>query len=157
MVSVLFVCLANICRSPAAEGILRHMISHDSDFQNIRIESCGIGDWHVGQLADERIRFAAKERGVILSSRAQHFRLNFLEEFDYLLALDREVLNNLYRYANQASYKAKIHLISEFSKIYTNEEIPDPYYHGEAAFELVLDMIEDCCKGFLEHLKSVKP
>jgi len=154
MVSILFVCLANICRSPAAEGIFRHMVSQDSKLKDIRIESCGLGDWHTGHLPDERIRLAAKDRGIILTSRSQHFRISFLDEFDYVLAVDRDILNRLYRYAKQANYKAKIHLISEFSKVYRNEEIPDPYYQGEAAFELVLDMIEDSCKGLIEHIHA---
>lgn len=154
MISILFVCLGNICRSPAAEGVFRHMISQEMEFPIVRIESCGLGDWHIGQLPDHRIRTAALERGISLSSRAQHFRIEFLDEFDYVLAVDREVLNDLHRYARQTKTKAKIHLMSEFSKIYKNEEIPDPYYQGEAAFELVLDMIEDCCKGLKQHLKD---
>jgi protein-tyrosine phosphatase len=154
MISILFVCLGNICRSPAAEAIFRNMASQDEFLQGMRIESCGLGDWHVGQLPDIRIRAAAKDRGIILSNRAQHFRADFLDQFDYVIAVDREVLNHLYRYAKLANYKAKIHLISEFSEIYKNEEIPDPYYQGEAAFELVLDMIEDCCKGWKNHLKQ---
>lgn len=154
MKSVLFVCLGNICRSPAAEGIFRHMVAQDANLADTRIESCGLGDWHIGQLPDARIRSAAKDRGIILSNRAQHFKASFLGEFDYVLAVDRDVLNDLYRYAKQTEHKAKIHLISEFSKTYKNEEIPDPYYQGEAAFELVLDMIEDCCKGLIDHIKS---
>jgi protein-tyrosine phosphatase len=154
MISILFVCLGNICRSPAAEGILRRMVAQDSSLKEMRIESCGLGDWHIGQLPDARIRSAAKERGIILSNRAQHFKASFLNEFDYVLAVDRDVLKELYRYANQTDYKAKIYLISEFSKTYKNEEIPDPYYQGEAAFELVLDMIEDCCQGLIEHIKT---
>lgn len=154
MVSILFVCLGNICRSPAAEGIFRHMASQELEFPLVHIESCGLGDWHVGQLPDVRIRSAALERGINLSNRAQHFRVGFLEEFDYVLAVDREVLSDLHRFAKQANTKAKIHLMSEFSELYKNEEIPDPYYQGEAAFELVLDMIEDCCRGLMEHIKE---
>lgn len=154
MVSILFVCLGNICRSPAAEGIMRHIIQQDPGFKDIHIESCGMGDWHVGQMPDERIRFAAQDRGISLTSRAQQFRLPFFNQFDYILAVDREVLNELFRYARHTEVKAKIHLLSEFSSLYKNEEIPDPYYQGGAAFELVLDMIEDCCQGLAEHLRT---
>lgn len=152
MISVLFVCLGNICRSPAAEGMLRHMAAQDPSLPELRVESCGLGDWHVGQLPDERIRYAAKARGITLANRAQVFKHHFLDEFDYILAADHEVLNDLYRYATNPEHKAKIHLITDFSKAYKNEEVPDPYYQGEHAFELVLDMLEDSCQGLLEHI-----
>jgi protein-tyrosine phosphatase len=155
MVSILFVCLGNICRSPAAQGILSHMISKEKSLVS-RVESCGLGDWHVGQLPDERMREAAELRGVILASRAQQFHHNFFEEFDYILAADFEVLHDLQRHAVKPEYKAKIHLITAFSKMYKNEKVPDPYYGGHADFDLVLDMLEDSCIGLLEHIKETQ-
>lgn len=152
MSSILFVCLGNICRSPAAEGVLRHLIEQDPRLKDIVIESCGIGDWHVGQLPDERMRNSAKGRGIILSSRAQQFKSEFLDRFDYILAADNEVLRDLYRFARNPEHKAKIHLITEFSASYKGEEIPDPYFGGEGGFELVLDMIEDSCEGLIKQL-----
>jgi protein-tyrosine phosphatase len=154
VVSVLFVCLGNICRSPAAEGLLRHLAAQDPEFKDLYIESCGLGDWHVGQLPDERIRAAAKDRDIILSSRAQCFHPSFFERFDYILAADHEVLHELQRVAKGPEQKAKIHLITAFSTTYFNEEIPDPYYQGKVAFDLVLDMLEDACEGFLAYLKK---
>lgn len=153
MASVLFVCLGNICRSPAAEGVLRKMASEHEHLKDLHVESCGIGDWHVGQLADERMRHAAEGRGVILSSRAQQFHHTFLDRFDYILAVDQEVLNDLYHHARNPEHKAKIHLITAFSKCYPGQEVPDPYYGGEGAFEHVLNIIEDSCEGLVEHLK----
>jgi protein-tyrosine phosphatase len=154
MVSVIFVCLGNICRSPAAEGVLRHMSSKDPQIKDLHIESCGLGDWHVGKLPDERIRFAAKERGVTLTSRAQLFNPDFFDRFDYILTVDNEVLHELQRVADTPAHKAKVHLITAFSVTYHNQEIPDPFYQGEAAFEHVLDMVEDSCQGFLSYLKK---
>jgi len=154
MSSILFVCLGNICRSPAAEGVLRHMISQDSQLAHVHVESCGLGDWHAGKLPDERMRSAAKERGIELMSRAQNFKLQFFEDFDYILAADHEVLKVLYSFAKEPTEKAKIHLITAFSSTFKNEEIPDPYYGGDAAFELVLDIIEDACQGIIGHLKT---
>jgi protein-tyrosine phosphatase len=156
MKSVLFVCLANICRSPAAEGVFRQMIAQDPALQDIHVESCGLGDWYVGHLPDERMRAAAKERGIILMSRAQSFQPHFFQHFDYILGVDYEVTHILHKYAKEPTEKAKIHLITAFSATFKNEEIPDPFHQGDAAFELVLDMIEDSCQGLIEHLKSIE-
>lgn len=154
MARVLFVCLGNICRSPAGEGILRHLAAQDPQFKDLVIESCGMGDWHLGHLPDARVRDAAKARGVLLTSRAQLFHPSMLDRFDHILAADHEVLNDLYRYAERPDHKAKIHLITYFSSLYKEQEIPDPYFGGEAAFELVLDMLEDSCQGLLAQLKK---
>lgn len=154
MPSVMFVCLGNICRSPAAEGLLRHIALRDPIGEVLYIESSGLGDWHIGQLPDERMRVAAKNRGIVLSSRAQQFKHAFLDRFDLILAADNQILKDLYQYAKTPDHKAKIHLITNFSSSYQGQEIPDPYYQGEAGFELVLDMIEDSCEGLLNFLKG---
>lgn len=152
MAAILFVCLGNICRSPAAQGILHQMAGKEPRLQDLHIESCGMGDWHVGQLPDERVRDAAKRRGVVLASRAQVFHPSFFDRFDYILAADLEVLHDLQRHAKTAEHKSKVHMITAFSETYKNEEVPDPYYGGEAAFELVLDMLEDSCQGLIHRL-----
>lgn len=154
MTSVLFVCLGNICRSPAAEGVLRYMVSKDPELKNIHIRSCGMGTWFLGNLPDERIRYAAKARGVELTSRSQVFDLKFFDEFDYIFAADQEVLAHLLQLAKKSEHKAKIQMFTAYSKLYLNEEIPDPFHQGEAAFDRVLDIIEDACEGFISHLKT---
>src|ERR1700730_2947112 len=107
MVSVLFVCLGYICRSPAAEGILRHMHEQSSGKQSLHVESCGLGSWHVGQLPHDQMREAANERGIVLLSRAQQFKSSFFEQFDYILAADHIILNELYALAKTPEHKAK--------------------------------------------------
>ncbi len=154
MVSILFVCLGNICRSPAAEGVLRHLISNEPNLSDMNISSCGMGSWYVGQLPDDRIRAAAKARGIDLISRAQLFDPHFLDKYDYIFAADHEVLHHLYRYAKTPQHKAKIHLFTAFSSRYPNQIIPDPFYQGDAAFDYILDIIEDSCEGFIGHLKK---
>lgn len=156
MASVLFVCLGNICRSPAAEGVLRHMTSNDPEFNDMLIRSCGMGSWYVGQLPDDRIRSAAKVRGIDLISRAQTFDPKYLDEFDYIFAADHEVLHHLYRHAKTPEQKSKIYLFTAFSSCYSNQVIPDPFYQGDAAFDYILDIIEDACEGFITHLKKQK-
>ena len=152
MYSILFVCLGNICRSPAAEGILLHLAKKHN--KEIHVESCGIGDWHVGQLPDQRMRKAAKIRGITLTSRAQQFDTSFFTQFDYILAADKTVFHELQRYAKTPEQKIKIQLIMKFSKIYQEQDIPDPYYYGQDNFELVMDMLEDACQGLLERLND---
>lgn len=152
MPAVLFVCLGNICRSPAAEGILRHYAARDG--MDLSIESCGLGDWHKGQLPDPRMREAIKSRGIILTSRAQKFLPEFFDRFDLILVADHKVMKELYQHATTPDYKSKMHLITHFSSNYRDQEVPDPYYWAESGFEHVLDMLEDSCEGILRHLKE---
>lgn len=144
--------MGNICRSPAAEGILKHLVKKDSTL-NVYVESCGIGDWHVGRSPDHRMQAASTGRGIPLTSKAQQFQKQFFHDFDYILAADKEILRDLTHYATTAEDKGKLFLMTEFSEHYKHEPIPDPYYGGEKGFELVLDMLEDCCKGLLKHIE----
>lgn len=150
-IRVLFVCMGNICRSPAAEGVCKHMLKQQL-IEKVEIESCGIGDWHIGHPPDQRMQEAAKARGIALNSRAQQFKIAFYDEFDYILASDQEVLKHLLRFAKTPEHKAKLSLMTVFSGPYHGEEVPDPYYEPAVAFDLVLDMLEDSCSGLLEHI-----
>lgn len=154
MTRVMFVCLGNICRSPAAEGILKHLVNQNPNSEEIIIESSAMGDWHTGQLPDIRMREFASARGITLISRAQQFLPSFFEKFDYIFAADHQIKKDLYLLAKHPDEKAKIHLMTAFSPCYKDKEVPDPYHLGDASFQLVLDMLEDCCEGFLEHLKE---
>lgn len=145
--NVLFVCLGNICRSPAGEAILSEFAKRRG--LTVRVESCGIGDWHAGKLPDARMRQAASDRGFMLTSRAKQFNPSFFEEFDLILALDREVQNDLYKYAKTVEHKSKIQLATAFSSSYKDQDVPDPYYGGRADFDLVLDILEDICEQVL--------
>ena len=150
---VLFVCMGNICRSPAGEGILKSLIDRDPSMA-VYVESCGIGNWHVGQPPDKHIQQASLSRGIRLTSKAQQFKIEFLDQFDYILVADNEILKYLYQYAKIPEQKAKILLMTEFSSAYKRQEVPDPYCQGKGAFELVLDILEDSCQGLLEHIRS---
>jgi protein-tyrosine phosphatase len=152
-VRVLFVCMGNICRSPAAEGVLKHLALQDPSVR-LHVESCGIGDWHLGQSPDKRIQEASKARGIVLTSRAQQFHQDLFDQFDYILAADHEVLKCLYQYAKTAEHKNKLALITVFSAHYYGQEIPDPYYQPHGAFDLVLDMLEDACQGLWQQIRN---
>lgn len=131
---------------------MRHMVNQEPRLKDVEIESCGMGDWHLGHLPDERMRQASSQRGVHLSTIAKRFQPRYLEDFDLILAADHEVLNDLYRHAKTPEHRAKIHLITHYSTLYKDDEVPDPYYGGEAGFELVLDILEDSCRGLVNQL-----
>ena len=143
--SVLFVCTGNICRSPTAEAVLRHLARNQS--LELRIESAGLGDWHVGQPPDARAQHHAGRRGYDLSAqRARQVRPQDFDEFDMIFAMDAGHLRALQRMAAPAQ-RAKIRLFA------SGCDVPDPYYGGPEGFERVLDMVEAACRGLLHEIK----
>jgi protein-tyrosine phosphatase len=144
--SILFVCTGNICRSPTAEGVFKNLAEKAG--LDLRIESAGLGDWHVGQPPDERAQHHAKGRGYDLSAqRARQVRLRDFDDFDLILAMDRGHLRALQRMA-PPEHRAKLRLFA------ADRDVPDPYYGGAQDFERVLDLVEDQCRGLLEELKT---
>ncbi|MFT4551537.1 MAG: protein-tyrosine phosphatase [Chlamydiales bacterium] len=148
-IAVMFVCLGNICRSPAGEGILKDLAEKGGYSNKLHVESCGTGNWHIGSLPDSRMREAASKRGIDLSSRAQEFRGAFFGKFDYILAADNHILQELLSLAGDDESKGKLYLINDFSKSFKGQDVPDPYYGGDQGFEKVLDMFEEACAGLL--------
>ena len=147
--SVLFVCTGNICRSPTAEGVLRHLAAEAGI--ELRIASAGIGDWHVGAPPDERAQHHAKGRGYDLSTlRARQVRPSDFAEFDLILAMDRGHLRALERMAPRGE-RHKLRLFV------AGRDVPDPYYGGPEGFEQVLDLVEAACRDLLQELKSATP
>jgi protein-tyrosine phosphatase len=145
--SILFVCTGNICRSPTAEAVMRHLAGKVS--LEIRIESAGIGDWHVGDPPDERAQRHARQRGYDLSAqRARQIGPRDLEEFDLILAMDRGHLRALLGMA-RPEQRGKIRLFA------AERDVPDPYYGGADGFERVLDLVEERCRRLLEELAGL--
>jgi protein-tyrosine phosphatase len=144
--SILFVCTGNICRSPTAEGVFRSLCEEAG--VSLRIESAGIGDWHVGQPPDERSQQHARSRGYDLSAqRARQVRTEDFEEFDLILAMDGGHLRALHKLA-PARHHAKIRLFA------AGQDVPDPYYGGAHGFERVLDLVEAECRRLLQELQT---
>jgi protein-tyrosine phosphatase len=153
---LLFVCLGNICRSPAAEGVFLHQIQQQGLADRFVVDSAGTGGWHVGHRADERMRAAAERRGIRLSSRARQIALADLHSFDHILTMDGANLaavQALAREAGRPQQQASIEAITSYCRRHRDtREVPDPYYGGEQGFEHVLDLLDDACAGLLEAL-----
>ncbi|MFJ7285470.1 low molecular weight protein-tyrosine-phosphatase [Pseudomonas sp. NPDC099000] len=150
---VLFVCLGNICRSPTAEGVLRHKLREAGLAGHIEVASAGTGDWHVGKAPDKRSQAAAKLRGYDLSAqRAQQVTRADFSAFDLILAMDNSNLRHL-KALQPAKGKAELDL---FLRRYQSEldEVPDPYYDGDQGFEQVLDLIERASDRLVIELKG---
>mgnify|MGYP001392596530 CR=1 FL=1 len=151
---ILFVCLGNICRSPAAEGIFKTKIQ-ERDLENLFVvDSAGTGGWHVGNLADRRMREAALSRGIELTSRSRKIDDNDLYEFDHILVMDKDNLNAVKSLIKDNTYpiNSKIKLILSYSKKSQLDEVPDPYYGGQNGFESVLDLLDDAIDELIDSL-----
>ncbi len=154
-VSVLFICMGNICRSPTAEGVFRHFVQKAGLGDRSRTDSAGTHAYHTNEPADRRASAAAERRGYSLANmRARRVSEEDFDEFDFIIAMDR--LNHV-TLADQADaeYHDKIHLFLEFASG-PEDDVPDPYYGGAKGFERVLDLVEDASRGLLETLKESK-
>ena len=151
---VLFVCLGNICRSPAAEGVMRALVEAEGLGDRILVRSAGTAGWHTGKLPDQRMRTAAQNRGYNLSSRARQVDETALRENDLVLVMDRQNLQDVHSIDRTSQFSGKIRLFCDFCTDHEEKEVPDPYYGGEQGFELVLDLLEDGCRGVLAHIRS---
>lgn len=153
-VSVLFVCLGNICRSPTADGIFRHQLEQAGLSKRVRVDSAGTGGWHIGRGPDPRTVAAARQRGYDLSPlRARQVSVADFDEFDFILAMDNANLKDL-RALAPAHFQGHLGLFLEFSKRYDEHEVPDPYYGEGDGFERVLDLVEDASAGLLRHIQQ---
>jgi len=150
--SVLFVCLGNICRSPMAEAVFRHLVGQRSLSEMFSIDSAGLIGFHEGELPDSRMRSHAFRRGYSLTHRSRPVKKEDFDRFDLVIGMDNENVNGLRRLAASDEYRSKIHKMTEFSRRVEADVVPDPYYGGDKGFELVIDLLEDACEGLFDHL-----
>lgn len=150
MPSVLFVCLGNICRSPAGEGVMLDVVARAGLSDVVQVDSAGTGGWHVGERADARMRAAASKRGYDLQSRARQVEVSDFETFDLVIAMDQSNLENLKRLSGGKA--DNIHMLGEYLDADNPPDVPDPYYGGATGFDHVLDMIEEACPKILKEL-----
>ncbi len=154
MISVLFVCMGNICRSPTAEGVFRKMVSDAGLDDWVHVDSAGTHAYHTNEPPDRRARAAAERRGVLLDDiRARRLSEEDFQRFDYILAMDEDNLHLILE-AKGDEHLTDVRLFLEFAADSLLTEVPDPYYGGSAGFEKVLDLIEEASRGLLETLQS---
>ncbi|MBK8500327.1 MAG: low molecular weight phosphotyrosine protein phosphatase [Flavobacteriales bacterium] len=145
---VLLVCLGNICRSPMAEGVLRHL-AHERGIA-IETDSAGTGDYHVGEAPDRRAQAAMHRQGIDISDlRARQFTAADFDRFDLLFAMDADNLRNMIRLAPSQAHAAKAVLIMDHAPANSMREVPDPYYGGDEGFDVVYDMLVEACTNLL--------
>lgn len=155
MVKVLFVCLGNICRSPTAHGIFQKMLADAGLSDRVLVDSAGTAAWHIGKSPDARSTEHAKMRGYDLTPlRARQAISADFDQFDYVLAMDKENLSNLQGICPNGAKSAPQLFLYEFSQNFEELEVPDPYYGGEGGFEHVLDLVEDACLGLLADIRK---
>lgn len=152
---ILFVCLGNICRSPAAQGVMQALVDEAGLHDAFEIDSAGTYSGHQGQLPDNRMRIHARRRGYELTHRSRPVRESDFDRFDIIVAMDASNLSDLRRMAPTLDDEKKIVEMARFRRHpHGYDYVPDPYYEGSEGFELVLDMLEDACSGLLDTLKN---
>jgi protein-tyrosine phosphatase len=154
---ILCVCLGNICRSPTAEGVLKHKLRSAGLGEDVDVESAGTGSWHVGHAPDERATAAAAAREIELSGAARRFEAADFDDFDLIIAMDRQNLEDMRALAPHADAEGRLRLLREFDPTAVEAgdlEVPDPYYGGPDGFEHVLDLVDRACDGLLEEIRE---
>ena len=156
MISVLFVCLGNICRSPGAEGVFRQLLSEEGLEKYISCDSAGTSSYHIGQLPDLRTRENALEHGLTLTHRARRLTGDDLAQFNYFVAMDEKNLETIEKlnYRSTGLHTTDtIFLLREFDPDVSNDpDVPDPYYEGPEVFEEVYQICLRCCRQLLTYL-----
>ena len=151
--SVLFVCLGNICRSPAAQAVMQSMVDASSLSNRFHIDSAGTGGWHVGDLPDKRMRVHARPRGYELTHRARKVQASDFEDFDLIVGMDAANVDDLRDLAATIEQEHKVVMMGDYIRRYPHYDyVPDPYYEGSEGFELVLDLLEDACDNLLNQI-----
>ena len=151
LVRIMFVCMGNICRSPLAEGVFRHLARESGKLDHLEIASSGTGAWHVGQPPDRRMSQTAGRHGVSLEGQtAQQFEFGDLSYYDYIYAMDRDNLDHIHHLDFQGKYSEKVALFRSMDPEPGDLQVPDPYYGGPQGFEHVFQIVERTCERLLQ-------
>lgn len=147
---LLFVCLGNICRSPSAENIMQHLIDRRGLGDRIVCDSAGTAGYHIGSPPDSRMSAAAKKKGMALVGSARQFVAEDFDNFDLILAMDRSNYRDILALDKARQHTDKVKLMCSFCRHHNDDEVPDPYYGGEAGFDYVIELLTDACEGLLD-------
>ena len=151
--SVLFVCLGNICRSPAAEAVFRAKVEAAGLTHAFRIDSAGILNYHKGNKADKRMRKHGTKRGVDITSISRPVVSSDFDKFDVIVAMDFQNQSDLHTQAPNKEARERVVMMCSYCNRHDEDEVPDPYYGGPQGFETVLDMLDDACDGLLSQIR----
>ena len=155
MIVVCFVCLGNICRSPTAEAVMRHLVESEGLEHAISVDSAGTSRYHIGESPDARAQAAARRRGMRMTGRARQFGREDWKRCDYVLAMDHDNYETLLAAATSPEAKKKVRLFRSFdSEALPGAIVPDPYYGGTQGFDDVLDMCEAAARGLIAHIRK---
>ena len=153
-IKVLFVCMGNICRSPTAHGVFRHLVQQSNLSHLIETDSAGTHAYHVGEAPDKRSSATAKQRGIDLSDlRARQVNLGDLYEYDYVLAMDHDNYHRLTQLSTP-ELRHKIQLFLSYAPHLNEQAVPDPYYGGAQGFDHVFDLVQAASEGLLVHIRE---
>ncbi|WP_309382287.1 low molecular weight protein-tyrosine-phosphatase [Cerasicoccus frondis] len=149
MKRILFLCMGNICRSPAAHCVFQHLVDNEGLGDHYHIDSAGTLGYHEGDPPDHRMQQAMRRRNIPVIGHSRPISRRDLKEFDLILAMDKDNLSGARQLATNEAESVKIKLFTSFCTEHKHPEVPDPYYGGPHGFEHVLDMVEDGCAGLL--------
>lgn len=153
-IKVLFVCLGNICRSPMAEGVFRHLAEKKGLASQITCASAGTAAYHIGELPDQRMRKTALAHGIKLESRARQFKAADFSVFDYIVPMDASNYQNIVRLAASEKEKKKVMLMRNFDENRSGSDVPDPYYGDMEGFEEVYRILEGAAENLLGYIED---
>ena len=156
MIKVLFVCLGNICRSPAAEGVFLQLLKDKSLIGEFQVDSAGTSGQHAGERADKRMLKHAAQRGIDLPSRSRKLVPADFKNFDYIVVMDDSNYDNAKALIESPEYEKKLLKMASFAKSFSETEVPDPYWSGPEGFEKVLDMVDEASSNLLDYILEQK-
>ena len=155
-VSILFVCLGNICRSPMAEAIFLKILEREHASDRFTVDSAGLLGYHQGELPDSRMRYHAGKRGYSLTHRSRPFSRADFDRFDVIVGMDDQNIAGLKKQSMTLEEDAKIFRMTDFCQSLEATHVPDPYYGGDQGFENVINLLEDACEGLFKEVTGKK-
>ena len=153
MTRILFVCLGNICRSPAGENTMRHLLQQEN-VKEVSLDSAGTAGYHIGKGPDPRMTATLHSRDIRVTGQARQFTKKDFADFDLIIPMDEDNRRDILRLARSEEERAQVRPFMSFCENFSNPDVPDPYYGDQDGFELVADIMEDGCLGILQYLRS---